>query len=455
MRLVVVSNRVALETGKIAAGGLAVALTAALEELHGLWFGWSGTLGEELSDRPHLIERDGITYATVDLDPEDFSGYYKGYANQTLWPLFHYRPDLASANHGFFESYRKVNTLFARQLAEMLKPGDIVWVHDYHLIPLGEELRQLGVKVPIGFFLHTPFPVPQIMTALFNHQTLLPSLLAYDLVGFQTPDDLRAFEDYVTQELGGTISNSHLARHAGRTVQGGVFPIGLDPDAFAALAVSEEAQHHHQQVLKSLAGRDLVIGVDRLDYSKGLPERLKGIECLLANHPERCGTLTLVQIAASSRSDLPEYIDIREELEITCGRINGRFSKYDWVPIRYVNRPYSQAALAGLYRAAKVGLVTSLRDGMNLVAKEYVAAQDPEDPGVLVLSQFAGASHELEQALIVNPYDVRAIGEAVDQALHMPLAERRERWCNMMDVLRRNDITRWRERFVTALQLAT
>ena len=454
MRLVVVSNRVALETGKATAGGLAVALTSALKEMQGLWFGWSGTLDEAAADQPRIIEKEGITYATVDIASEDFDGYYKGYANQTLWPLFHYRADLTSSDHAFFEGYRKVNAHFARHLAGLLKPGDLVWVHDYHLIPLGEELRRLKVEVPIGFFLHTPFPVPQILTALYNHPALLPSLLAYDLVGFQTPDDLRAFEEYVTQELGGTVDDAHRARHGGLTVQGGVFPIGLDPDAFAALAVSDEARHHQEQVHRSLNGRDLVIGVDRLDYSKGLPERLKGIECLLVNHPERCGSITLVQIAASSRSDLPEYVDIREELEVTCGHINGRFSRYDWVPIRYVNQAYSQAALAGLYRAAKVGLITPLRDGMNLVAKEYVASQDPDDPGVLVLSQFAGSAHELHQALIVNPYDVGEIGEAVERALRMPLDERRKRWSDMMEVLRNNNISRWRERFITALQSA-
>lgn len=449
MRLVVVSNRVANE--KAAAGGLAVALTAALKESRGLWFGWSGNLNETSQDRPHLSVQDDITFATVDLKPKDFDGYYKGYANQTLWPLLHYRPDLARSNHHFFDGYLRVNAIFARHLASLLEPGDLIWVHDYHLIPLAQELRRLGVDAPIGFFLHTPFPVPQMLTALFNHEELLRSFLAYDLVGFQTPDDLRAFEDYAVQELGATRSDDHCIRTAERTVRCGAFPISLDPEAFAALANAKEAQLHRARMQESVAGRDLIIGVDRLDYSKGLPERMKSIECLFENHPERCGAITYVQIAAPSRSDLPEYVEIRRELEVTCGHINGRFSSYDWIPIRYVNQAYSQDVLAGLYRAARVGLVTPLRDGMNLVAKEYVASQDPDDPGVLVLSQFAGAAHELDQALIVNPYDTSDIGEALERALGMSREERRERWHGLMDVLRRNDINRWRERFVAAL----
>lgn len=453
-RLVIVSNRVATDPEKAAAGGLAVALTAALEESHGLWFGWSGTLEENASESPHITERDGITYATVDLDPADFDEYYNGYANQTLWPSFHYRADLASASYPFFEGYLRVNALFARQLASLLKPDDIVWVHDYHLIPLAAELRRLGVSAPLGFFLHTPFPVPQILTTLFNHDTLIRTLLAYDLVGFQTPDDLRAFEDYVVDVLGGTVSEDHRATADGQTVQGGVFPIGIDPDAYAALAVSDEAQWHRARVRQSLANGILVIGVDRLDYSKGLPERMKAIECLLQHHSEYCGDLTYVQIAAPSRTDVPEYVEIRQELEVTCGRINGRFSTYDWVPIRYVNQPYSQAVLAGLYRAAQVGLVTPLRDGMNLVAKEYVATQDPADPGVLILSQFAGAAYELATALIVNPHDTQEVGESLDRALRMPLEERRERWSAMMETLRRNNINQWRERFLAALRAA-
>lgn len=451
-RLVVVSNRVATDQPKASAGGLAVALDLALRESKGMWFGWSGNVSEATDDPPTITTSGSVTYATIDLAAVDFEEYYNGYGNRTLWPLFHYRVDLAVFARHFFDGFERVNALFARQLSPLLKPDDIVWIHDFHLIPLGEELRKLGHRQPFGFFLHIPFPVPQILTTLFNHKRLIRSLLSYDLVGFQTEGDLAAFKEYVTQELGGSCPDDGLVRAYGKTLRAAAFPIGIDADQVADFAVSAAAKRQAERMVKSLAGRDLVIGVDRLDYTKGIPERLKAFEQFLADYPDHRNRITFVQIAPPSRSDVPEYVEIRHELETTSGHINGRFSEFDWVPIRYINKAYSRTALTGLFRCSRIGLVTPLRDGMNLVAKEYVAAQDPEDPGVLILSRFAGAAKQLKGALIVNPYDIRDVAADMAKALHMSLEERQERWRAMMDVVREHNLNAWRERFVATLR---
>jgi trehalose 6-phosphate synthase len=450
-RLVVVSNRVASNEPKASAGGLAVALDAALRESEGLWFGWSGKVVDGIGGTPRITTSRNVTFATIDLEHQDFDDYYNGYGNRTLWPLFHYRADLAVFDRRFYGGYHRVNALFAQCLGQLLKPGDVIWVHDFHLIPLGEELRKLGHKLPLGFFLHIPFPVPQILTTLFNHKKLVRSLLAYDLIGFQTDSDLRAFEEYVRLELGGSVDNRGVISAYGMSVHAQAFPIGIDAQQIANFAVSQQAQRQSERMSKSLTGRDLIIGVDRLDYTKGLPERLNAFEKFLSNFPDNRGRVTLLQIAPPSRSDVPEYVEIRHELETASGHINGRFSEFDWVPIRYINKAYNRQALAGLFRASRIGLVTPLRDGMNLVAKEFVAAQNPEDPGVLILSRFAGAAQQLVGALIVNPHDTDDVAKYIERALVMPLDERRERWRDMMKSVSENDLTAWREKFVRTL----
>ncbi len=450
-RLVIVSNRVAPANATGEAGGLAVALKAALRDHGGIWFGWSGKVRETPPAEPAISTHDGVTTATIDLDPEGYEDYYKGYANRTLWPLFHYRLDLTRFDRRFYEGYQRVNHLFAQRLASLLRPGDRIWIHDYHLIPLGEELRRIGCAAPLGFFQHVPFPVPEILTTLPSHRRLIRSLLAYDLVGFQTDADLRAFNDYVVQEIDGSISGGHVVNAYGRATQVGVFPIGIDTEDFVALANSPQARRQADAVRKSLHGRHMIIGVDRLDYTKGLPERLQAFERLLEDHPENRRQVSLLQIAPPSRSDVPEYRDIRRTLETTAGHINGRLAELDWVPIRYINKSYSRRTLAGLYRSSRVGLVTPFRDGMNLVAKEYVAAQDADDPGVLVLSRFCGAAQQLRGALIVNPYDSLEVAENLQRGLRMPLEERRKRWSEMMTGLRREDVRAWRDSFLDAL----
>jgi trehalose 6-phosphate synthase len=334
----------------------------------------------------------------------------------------------------------------------LIGPDDLIWIHDYHLIPCAEALRRLGVRNRIGFFLHTPWPARELLLTLPRHQNLVRALFAYDLIGFQTETDSQAFHDYVVNECGGQVLPDGTAICFGRSVATGTFPIGIDVDMFADLPNGAPARRHQRRIEQSTGGRRLIFGVDRLDYSKGIPDRFAAYERLLEAQPEHRNNVVLLQIATASRSEVDEYQDMRLELEAMAGRINGRYADYDWVPLRYVNRAYSQAALAGLYRAADIAFITPLRDGMNLVAKEFVAAQDPADPGVLVLSRFAGARHELREALIVNPYDRAEMADALQRALAMPLDERRARWRSMMDSLVRNDVVAWREGFVAALQ---
>jgi trehalose 6-phosphate synthase len=454
-RLVVVSNRVGpIGRDKPAQGGLAVALRAALERAGGLWFGYSGSISERLSETPKLTTDGNITAAVVDLSRRDFDEYYIGFANRVLWPLFHYRPSLVGFSRRDLAGYLRVNRGFARALAPMLLPDDIVWVHDYHLIPLGEALRQLDCRQPIGFFLHTPFPAAELLRILPNHRELAAALCSYDLVGFQTAADLESFRDYLLRQGGGEDLGGGKLRAFGRTVQAGVFPIGIDVAAVSRQAEEAEESRQMRRLTDSIRDRSLIIGVDRIDYSKGLPARFAAYSHLLEHFPQIRGRTVLMQIASPSRSDVPEYREIRRTLEAAAGHINGRYAEFDWTPLRYLNKSFNHRILSGFYRAARIGLVTPFRDGMNLVAKEYVAAQRPDDPGMLVLSCFAGAVRELAEAIVVNPYDIEAMAEAICQGLQMPIEERRERWAAMMATLRRNDINAWRERFLAALTAA-
>ena len=452
-RLVIVSNRVAIPDKNAAqrAGGLEVAVNAAFKDRPGIWFGWSGKVTTQTKLPTQKVVHDQVTYITLDLSREDYKEYYNGFANRVLWPILHYRVDLAEFSRRDLSGYLRVNDHFARELHEVLAPEDLVWVHDYHLLPLAKALRERGHKNRIGFFLHIPCPPPEILTALPNHERLIPSLCEYDLVGFQTGDDAFNFSRYLTRECG-LHSHDFNFRVGERTMRIDVFPVGIETAAFARLAQRSERLPLVQRVLESLVGRALVIGVDRLDYSKGIGHRLSAFERFLRTQPDWRGKVTYLQIAPKSRTEIPEYADMEQEIGSAAGRINGAYGEADWTPIRYINRAYSHSTLAGLYRAARVGLVTPLRDGMNLVAKEYVASQNPDDPGVLILSRFAGAAQECKAALLVNPYDPDSVAAAIGQALSMPLAERRERYDALFQVLSHNNIQHWADRFLAALE---
>lgn len=452
-RLVVVSNRVTPTGGaKPDSGGLAVAIRSALQERGGIWFGWSGEVAEVPADEPGIKVDGPLTLATLDLSRRDYDEYYIGYANRVLWPLFHYRSALVEFSRRYLAGYLRVNQMFAQRLAPMLSAQDLVWVHDYHLIPLGEELRKLGRTQPIGFFLHTPFPAAELFCVLPNHRDLVRSLCAYDLVGFQTQQDLDGFRDYLMRWARAEDLGRGVWQAFGRIVRAQVLPIGIDVDAVAAQAADADGTRHMGRLRQSVGNRALMIGVDRLDYSKGLTARFRAYSHLLETHRETRGRTVLIQIAPPSRSDVPEYQEIRKTLAAVAGQINSRYGEFDWTPLRYINKSFSHPILAGFFRASRLALVTPLRDGMNLVAKEYVASQPADDPGVLILSCFAGAARELGGAVIVNPFDIEGMAEAILQGLNMPVGERRERWAAMMQVLERNDITAWRNRFVRALK---
>lgn len=451
-RLIVISNRVSAAQGGAtgAQGGLAVALTAALREYRGLWFGWSGEVIEEFTGNIHFEREGGVTTATVDLEEQDVTEYYDGYANRTLWPLFHYRIDLAEYERGFADGYKRANERFADTVLPLIEPDDAIWVQDYHMIPLGDELRRRKCRNRIGFFLHIPWPPRRLLLTLPEATELVASMFAYDVIGFHTDEWLQSFVEFVVMECGGTFENGIL-RLNDRKIQLITCPIGIECDEFASVARSEVAQATLKQMRDSANGRAMIVGVDRLDYSKGLEERFLGYARFLLENPEERKEVFLLQIAPPSRGTVESYQHIRGALEGLAGKINGAHADLDWVPIRYVNQGYPRDVLAGVYRAARIGLVTPLRDGMNLVAKEFVAAQDPEDPGVLILSRFAGAAIQLKDALLVNPYSAEEMSDAIRTALVMPLDERVRRWRAMFDNVQSEDVMWWRQRFTDAL----
>ena len=454
-RLIVISNRVSAATGQLsgAQGGLAVALTAALREYRGLWFGWSGKLTEEFTGQINFNREAGVTTATVDLEEQDVDEYYNGYANRTLWPLFHYRIDLAEYERDFAGGYQRANERFANTVQPLIEPDDVVWVQDYHMIPLGLELRKLGCRNRIGFFLHIPWPPRRLLNTLPEARQLVETLFAYDVIGFHTDEWLQSFREYVVAECRGSYSDGVMTV-GDQKVQLLVCPIGIDAEEFTQLAGSEVAQGVCDRMQESANGRAMIVGVDRLDYSKGLEERFLGYERFLVDNPEERKEVFLLQIAPPSRDTVESYQRIRAALEGLSGRINGAHADIDWVPIRYVNQNYPREVLAGIYRAAKIGLVTPLRDGMNLVAKEYIAAQNPDDPGVLILSRFAGAAAQMKQALLVNPHSAEEISDAIGTAIRMSREERVERWQELQKITLEQDVRWWRQRFTDALMAA-
>lgn len=457
-RLIVVSNRVSVAKGRGvvgAQGGLAVAMSAALGRRGGIWFGWSGNEVEQFTGQLTMERADGFTTATIDLEPHDVEEYYNGYANRTLWPLFHYRIDLAEYENEFGRGYERVNEQFAKSLVPLVETDDIVWVQDYHFLPLGERLRAHGVKNRIGLFLHIPWPPTRLLVSLPHHERLVRAMLHYDVIGFQSVEWLESFLHYCRKELGAEVDeDSGRVRIDGHDVVARAFPIGIDHAEFMALGETEVAQRSQQRLGSSARQRTIAIGVDRLDYSKGLPERIDALDRLFASHEDMVNKLLFVQIAPPSREDVATYQRIRATLEQKTGQFNGAHSDVDLVPIRYVNRGFGRAELFGFYRAAKVGLVTPLRDGMNLVAKEYVAAQDPDDPGVLVLSRFAGAAEQLTDALLVNPHDGGEVARAIWTAMSMPLAERKARWERLNAVVRDADVLGWADDYLAELAQA-
>ena len=454
MNIVVVSNRVArAKSSEPVMGGLAAALLPAVKDFGAVWVGSSGKFSPP-SDKDAFAKIEALgtgALATIDLPKEHYLRYYEGFANSALWPTLHSRSDLIKVSQDDYNSYRYINAYMARALMRFCQPDSIYWVQDYHFLALGHELRKLGVRQRIGFFLHTPWPSYSMMTSLPQHRELVQAMLEYDLIGFQTDVDRKNFAEYVTEILGGKVVDGHVLTES-RTCRLETFPIGIDADDFAARAVTASKGAEVMRLRDSLNDERLIIGVDRVDYSKGLTNRVHAVERLLIKHPPLRRRVRMLQIAVPSRCGIKAYDQLQAELSSAVGEVNGRIGEPDWTPIRYLNKGYSQQVLAGFYRAAQIGLVTPLHDGMNLVAKEYVAAQDPENPGVLVLSEFAGAAQELDAALLVNPHDIDGIAEQLAVALKMPREERIERWQSMMGALRGSSLHRWFSSFVASLQ---
>jgi trehalose 6-phosphate synthase len=451
--LVIVSHRISSPQSSAASGGLAVGVLAALRQRGGTWVGWSGELADEPESSLRETEDEGIRYATVDLPRSDFDAYYSGFCNGSLWPLCHYFSERFRYDASEYVAYQAINRRFASAVASLGSVSVPVWVHDYQLIAVARYLRSEGFNAPIGFFLHIPFPHVEVLRILPVYAELVRDLCQYDLVGFQTEQDLEAFRSAVREVLGEqAVGNATHVIADGRKVGVGVFPIGVDVDAIAAQAAEAQSDDQVQRLVAGLLGRKLLLGVDRLDYSKGLVERFSAYRGLLESSPEHLGRITYLQIAPLSRVNVAAYAEIRDALEKATGHTNGQYADTDWTPIRYLNKDFPHRVLLGFMRCANVCVVTPVRDGMNLVAKEFVAAQDPENPGALVLSNMAGAARELTDALLVNPYDDKAVAAALREALELPLADRRASHAKMLAALQRNTIRHWHESFVAALR---
>ena len=437
-------------SGSVAVGGLVSAVRSSLIETGGLWMGWSGRtsprrtqVGPVVSVTPGQVE-----LATIDLTADESNLFYTGFSNRTLWPILHSFIERTQIRHDTHRAYLRVNRRYAQALLSLLRDDDRVWVHDYHLFPVGRELRQLGWRGKLGFFLHTPFPAADVFSVLPWSSELLAGLLAFDLIGVHTRRYLINLVDAFRTELGGDWNGLSFS-YRGESSQLGVYPIGIDPSPFQT-----NARASGDSLTGMLGLPDdtrVIIGVDRLDYTKGIPNRLQAFASLLDHHRDLHSKVTFVQISNPSRTRVPEYVREREFVERLVGEINGRFSEGGWVPVRYLYRSFSQERLAAFYRDADVNMVTPLRDGMNLIAKEFVASQTRE-PGVLMLSSLAGASAELTDALIVNPFDIDDMARQLYSALSMPRDERESRWRRMNEVVERHTASWWSSRFTRDLE---
>ena len=452
-RIVVVSNRV-MDLRKAAqAGGVAVAIADLLRERSGLWFGWNGKMSEDADIDTGEPETKGAkstaksALATVPLTEAEHRDYYLGYSNSVLWPVFHNRLDLARFEAGYYARYMGVNKRFARKLHALIEPDDTIWIHDYHLIPLGSELRKLGVENPIGFFLHIPVPPSQAFLAIPEHRELARALTAYDLVGLQTQSDVANLIQFLEDSVHGRILQDGRVSAFDHRLAIESFPVGIDAKDFADASATKSLVQSTEDVQR-------IIGVDRLDYSKGLPHKFRAFGHFLETYPEYRRNVVLTQIAPPTRESVEAYTDIRQELEALSGKINGMYGELDWVPIHYIYRSTPRDRLRDIYRASRIGFFTPLRDGMNLVAKEYIAAQDPENPGVPILSKFAGAAEQLTDAIVVNPYNMGQMADAIKRALEMDRAERIDRYNRLMAVIRAYDTSAWSASFLATLEAA-
>lgn len=435
-------------------GGLITALAPLMKRNHGLWLGWPGC-GPEAPVEP-LLEKhsaeQGYTLKAVPISDEEIERYYRGFSNQTIWPLFHDLLGYCSFDAENWYFYNRVNERFARHIAETIKPDHFVWIHDYQLILVAHYLRDLNSDVHLNFFLHIPFPSSDLLMRMPWRNEIVQSLLEYDHLGFQTNHDRRNFiqcvRTLIPEASIKAFRQQTEIRLEGRTIKLGTYPISIDFHEFNDVAASKEVADAAWFTHENLPGRKLILGLDRLDYTKGIPERLLAYERALEKYPELHKHVSLVQIVVPSRTKVPEYRDLKQELDTLAGRINSRFSKEGWIPLHYMYRELNRTELLGYYRACEIALITPLRDGMNLVSKEYCASS-VENNGVLILSEFAGAADQMRKgAIMVNPYDLEGTADAIFAAFIMSPEERQRRMRILRGEVRRNDVQRWIEWFL-------
>lgn len=463
-RLIIVSNRLPVslvrENGKLemrpSSGGLVTALGPVLKGRGGVWVGWPGLHDADVTEVTAALDvkQSGYTLVPVMLSREDEERFYFGFSNRIVWPLFHEIPFLYDYDPDFWEAYLSANRRFAEVVAALAGEDDYIWVHDYHLMNLGQALRKLGVTASIGFFLHTPFPAPDIFKKLPWRKQVLEALLEYDLLGFQTLRHRRNFLQGVRRLLPekevrgrGTMN---LIEHDGREVRVGSFPISIDYESFAGQASSPEVTDLALQYRQSLSERCIVLGIDRLDYTKGIPYKLRAFGLALSHHPDLRRRITFVQVVVPSRESIPQYHELKMTIERLVGEINGAYTEPGWVPVHYLFRSLKRAELLAMYRAADVALITPVEDGMNLVAKEYCAC-DIDATGTLILSEFAGAAAQLQRgALLVNPCDLKQMEEAIYAAYTMEVVEKRARMRRLQRTIREQDVYWWVDSFLRA-----
>jgi trehalose 6-phosphate synthase/phosphatase len=463
-RVIVVSNRLPVtlkragdswQTRKTA-GGLATAMQPVLQQNDGIWIGWTGETSGTNDEKRRAIVEDWARqhrYYGVDLDSQTAHGFYEGIANQALWPLFHHFPALMRFDSEHWKAYVKANETFRDEIVKHLRPNDLVWIHDYHFLLLPQMLREAAPEVAIGFFLHVPFPSSSVFRILPKREDLLRGMLGADYVAFHTHRYLQNFRTTILRLLG-LPSEMDRVEAGRRTVRLDALPIGIAPRQFSDLLTrGADTRKRLEELKKRFSYRKIILSVDRLDYTKGLPERLRAYRRFLNEFTQWRGKVVLIQIAVPSRERVPKYARLRREVDELVGQINGDWSTADWSPIVYLRRSVPQSELAALYAAADVALVTPLRDGLNLVAKEYVACKSSGN-GVLILSEFAGAAAEMGEALMVNPYDEEGLSAAIGRALSLPEPERRDRMLALYRRVHKNDVFAWGNRFIEHLHAA-
>jgi trehalose 6-phosphate synthase len=465
-RLVIVSNRLPvvltkthercwrLEPGD---GGLVSALAPILRSRGGMWIGWHGATDDQSLDLAPLLahaKRDaGYTLVPVGLSADERDQFYLGFSNEIIWPLFHDLQSHCNFDPGYWAAYQSVNLKFARIVAQAASSEDYVWVQDYHLMSVASKLRELHFRSPVGFFLHIPFPAPDTFLKLPWRQEVLEALLAYDMIGFQTERDRLNFLQCISTLFPNIELGDHgaltIVRVGERMVRVGSFPIGIDFATIERQSAIADIQRRSQHIHDQLPGLKLILGVDRLDYTKGIPERLEAFRNALIRHPDLREQVVLTQIVVPSRTAIPEYHTLKARIERLVSEINGQFTQAGWVPIHYINRRIDRAQLLAYYRTAEIALITPLKDGMNLVAKEYCAAS--VDGGVLILSEFAGAATQLrDDVLLVNPNHLEAVADTIYQAWAMHTRERRQRMQRLRRAIRQEDIFWWVDAFLRA-----